>query len=277
MSIIARNKEKLKQLFLIENPVEQGVPKVLSIQIGPAFAAYCVTDRSGNRLEELGYYLTDCRDAESLEAFLSGRPAFGQSYYEVMLAYDFPESTLVPALEYRHEEAGSLAASLFGRAAAANTVAEAIRVKDMYNVYTVPQDIMDVMKNRFPAAKTRHQYSVLLEKAVPPEGDSILLDVRDSEFSLLLTRQGEVLLAQTYSYSSPEDVLYYLVRAASAFDMSREQCSLLVSGLIDQQSSLYKELYLYFIRISFREATWSHQEYPLHFFTTLNDIARCAS
>lgn len=267
----------MKQLFLIENPIEQAVPKVLSVQIGPAFAAYAVTDRAGNRLEELGYYLTDRWDAGSLEAFFAGRPAFEQSYYEVLVAYDFPESSLVPALEYRHEEAGNLAAGLFGRASAANTVAEAVRVKDLYNVYSVPQDIMEVVKSRFPAAKTRHQYSVLLEKAVSPGDDTILLDIRDSEFSLLLTRQGSILLAQTYSYSSPEDVLYYLVRAAQAFDVSREQCRLMVSGLIDQQSSLYKELYLYFIGISFRDATWSHREYPLHFFTTLNDIARCAS
>jgi hypothetical protein len=52
-----------------------------------------------------------------------------------------------------------------------------------------------------------------------------------------------------------------------------------LSGLIDKQSALYKELYQYFINIEFSEAGWNMAgtEYPAHFFTSLNDLAQCVS
>ncbi|MBL0129692.1 MAG: hypothetical protein IPP43_00005, partial [Chitinophagaceae bacterium] len=47
---------------------------------------------------------------------------------------------------------------------------------------------------------------------------------------------------------------------------------------IDKQSSLYKELYQYFIGVEFSDASWnSMREFPDHFFTSLNDLAKCVS
>jgi hypothetical protein len=49
--------------------------------------------------------------------------------------------------------------------------------------------------------------------------------------------------------------------------------------MIDQQSALYKELYQYFLHIEFRNASWTipADEYPAHFFTSLNELAQCVS
>ena len=59
--------------------------------------------------------------------------------------------------------------------------------------------------------------------------------------------------------------------------MSQYEVQLSISGLVDKDSALYKELYSYFINIEFRNANWTHADHPNHFFTHLNDIVKCAS
>ncbi|HNA96743.1 MAG TPA: DUF3822 domain-containing protein, partial [Chitinophagaceae bacterium] len=63
------------------------------------------------------------------------------------------------------------------------------------------------------------------------------------------------------------------------FSLSQQTVSVRLSGLIDKQSALYKDLYQYFREITFREAGWHtvEPEYPAHFFTSLNDLAPCVS
>jgi hypothetical protein len=49
---------------------------------------------------------------------------------------------------------------------------------------------------------------------------------------------------------------------------------------VAKESNLYRELDHYFLALSFREPDWSipgEQDYPPHFFTSLNDLSLCAS
>jgi hypothetical protein len=109
------------------------------------------------------------------------------------------------------------------------------------------------------------------------EEGNMYVDFRPDDFTVLLVKSSRLLLAQTYTYSTPEDVVYYLLKICAQLGLSQQELQLQVSGLIDSDSALYKELYQYFLNIEFRESGWQGNEYPAHFFTTLNDLARCAS
>ena len=110
------------------------------------------------------------------------------------------------------------------------------------------------------------------------EGGSMLIDFRKDDFTMVVTKGSEFLFAQTFDYSTPADVLYYLLKTCQQFSLSQQGLQLQLSGLIDKQSSLCNELYQYFINVEFREANWNvSNKYPAHFFTSLNDLAKCAS
>jgi hypothetical protein len=89
-------------------------------------------------------------------------------------------------------------------------------------------------------------------------------------------------MAQTFSYITPADVIYYLVKICHEFGFTQQAIRLAVSGLIEKESALYKELVHYFLNIRFREPSWQapvegEAQYPAHFFTSLNDLALCES
>jgi hypothetical protein len=112
--------------------------------------------------------------------------------------------------------------------------------------------------------------------------DRLLVNIHTDEFSFIAIKENKLLIAQTHLYASPEDICYYLLKTCHQFSLSQEQVLVSVSGLIEKESQLYRELYQFFIHVAFREPGWTlpatgEHDYPAHFFTTLNDLARCAS
>jgi len=105
----------------------------------------------------------------------------------------------------------------------------------------------------------------------------IKIDFGVDEFELVVVKQNKLLLIERFEYTTPNDVLYQLLKICNEYSLSQYETQLAVSGLVDKDSALYKELYSYFIKIDFNNATWSHADYPTHFFTVLNEIAKCAS
>ena len=90
---------------------------------------------------------------------------------------------------------------------------------------------------------------------------------------------GKLLISQHYNYTGHEDVLYYLLRTCQQYGLSQEMITLKVSGLIDKQSALYKELYQYFIHLELRDPGWQlpSNDIPAHYFTSLKDLFLCVS
>ena len=186
----------------------------------------------------------------------------------------------MPYKEFTDENAALLLKALFGVNEDSNITTEAIPEWQLYNVLAIPKDVADWIRNRFSSAKYVSQCAVSIKSAnTANAGGSMLVDFRTDDFSVMVTNQSKLLLAQTFSYSTPDDVVYYLLKVCQQFSLAQQEVQINLSGLIDKQSALYKELYQYFINVQFREAAWSipDNEYPAHFFTSLNDLARCAS
>ncbi|MBI5372294.1 MAG: DUF3822 family protein [Sphingobacteriales bacterium] len=268
----------MKELFTIENPAVPSVQQVLSLRLGNRHLGYAITNRTGEELYKLGYFRTEETDGAALAELLEQTPALKEAFYSVQVAYDFAGHSLLSSTGYRPEESGNMLKALFGINGNEAVITENIAEWQLYNVYAVPAELLHRVQQYFPAAQCRHQFSLAI-KQLQGAGDTavMLVDFRQDDFSILVTRQSRLLLAQTYAYSTPEDVLYYLLKAVDQLGLSQQELDLQVSGLIDRDSALFKEIVQYFIQVEFRESPWQGLEHPAHYFTSLNDLARCAS
>jgi hypothetical protein len=282
LSIIARIENSgVKQLFHIKaSGSEETAQQVLSLSIGEKHCGFAITDKTGDQLYELAYYCMDTPAANPLPGMIEKYPELDRSFYKVVISYDYPQSTLVPLQHYKQEDTGSLLKSLYGINSGSSVISESIAEWQVYNVYAVPQQLHDWVSRKFAAGSYWHQYTLLVKNMDTAQGgNQLLIDFRRDDFTLVAVSGNKLLLTQSFYYSTPEDVLYYLLKVCQEFGFSQQEVQVSVSGLIDKQSALYKELYQYFIHITFREAGWNitGSEYPAHFFTSLNDLARCAS
>ncbi len=269
----------MKQLFHIERGTADNMEQVLSLRLGEKHGSFTITNKQGNELYELTYCSVEEWKENSLTEFFAAYPALHNSFYQVLIVYDYPQNILIPSAIYNPGESQLLLRTMNGVLHGSHIISELISEWQLYNIYAVPDEVYKRVNQKFPAATSRHQYSLSVKKinAAGSEG-SMSVDFRQNDFTVIAGRQSRILLAQTFEYTTPEDVLYYLLKTCQQFSMSQKEVSLQLSGLIDKQSSLYKELYQYFINIGFREAVWNTgTDYPAHFFTSLNDLAQCAS
>ena len=253
--------------------------QVLSLRLGEKHGCFSITNKQGNELYELTYCSADEWDENSLADFFAAYPSMYNSFYQILIAYDYPQSILIPSAIYKPEESQFLLTTMHGFVAGSHIISELVSEWQLYNSYAVHHEVHKWVNQKFPAAISWHQYSIAVKKmnAANNEG-SLYVDFRTDEFTLLVTKDSRLMLAQSFAYSTPEDVAYYLLKTCQQFSLLQKEVSVQLSGLIDKQSSLYKEIYQYFINVEFREAGWNTgTDYPAHFFTSLNDLAQCAS
>lgn len=265
----------MKKVFEIIPPADgEVVQPVLYIRVGTGHFAYAVTDSGSGKISRLLYYTIEEGSTTELSGIAEHLSENGRPFYRTVICYDFPWHMLVPSAGFRYEDAGLLLQSF---PAESVTVTELISEWQVYNVYNIPRSIYEMFTHRFPAAKYLHQVNAGLRNTSAALHEGCLeVDIRHNDIFILATKGGKLLAAQTYEYSTPEDVLYHLLRICRQFSLSQDELRLSISGLVDRHSALYKELYQYFINLTFREAGWHLQsEYPLHFFTSLNDLVSC--
>ena len=271
----------LKRLFQVgNNGGWDSQDNILSIRVGPRHCGYAITDLQGTQVRSLGYYSLDQREANPVEELFSLHPELNDPFNKVLAAYDYPESALVPETKYSPEEAASSLETLYGVNGGSAIVSDHMTDHHIYNVYAIPLQMHEWMKKKFKAGNYWHQYTIGIRNIRhDADGGHLLVDFRPDDFTVIASRDNKVLLAQAFSYSTPEDILYYLLKICQQFGLSQQEVRLDLSGLIEKESALYKELYQYFIPVSFRQPGWEipETEFPTHFFTSLNDLARCAS
>lgn len=257
-----------------------GIQPVLNIRLGEQHLSCVVTDKASGQMNELSYWTTGEMNAVDLAALLEQQKEFTGPYYQVNICYDYPGSMMVPSVGFRQEDAGLLNNTLPVSGDTSLSITEWLAEWQLYNVYAAPKEIHELLMKRFPAAKFWHQATVGLKNIHSATEEGCLqADFRHHDFSLIAVRSGKLLLARSFEYSTPEDVLYYLLKTCRQFSLSQNEVLLELSGLVDRQSALYRELYQYFSQIRLRENDWKMKdgEFPAHFFTSLKDLSVCVS
>ena len=256
--------------------------KILSIRIGERHFGFAITSLNAVELFKLAWYTDTEMDEMALRDIHLKHPELRETYHHIFICYDYPQSVLVPLNHYKLEDAKLLLQSMFGISGKDAVVTEPLPGWQLHNIYAVPKEVYDWAYQYFPSGNYWHTYSIGIKNIVTTDFEgSLAADFRSDDFSLVVTRGAKVLLTQTFPYSTPADVVYYLLDTCRQFSFQQETVRLSLAGLIAKDSALYNELYQYFLHIRFRESEWrvpasEEQSYPAHFFTSLNDLAKCA-
>ena len=109
----------------------------------------------------------------------------------------------------------------------------------------------------------------------------MFIDFKTAEFSVVIIKSNKLLLAKTFSYATPDDVLYYLLKCCQQLNISQQTVRLSLSGLIEKDSAVYRELYKYFINLEFEslpadiKLAEALTEHPPHYFSSISKLAAC--
>lgn len=271
---------KLKQLFKIDTDRTQPGREQLCLRIGERHFAYSVTDLDSNSLVALAYYTSQQVEPEGMSSIFVSTPVLTGNFESIKVGYDHPYSVLTPVKFYDAEQSGRMLDTMFGKHEGLALLSEQVTEWQLRNEYAVSREVHEWLRRKYPSATFHHNYSVGI-RLPSTSSDRLLVDIHSDRFSMIAIKNNKLCIAQTFAYSTPADLLYHLLRVCEQFNLSQREVELSIAGLIEKDSALFRELHQYFLDVRFREPEWKFSneniEYPLHFFTPLNDLARCAS
>ncbi|HEY0751881.1 MAG TPA: DUF3822 family protein [Chitinophagaceae bacterium] len=263
----------MERLFSVVSE-EKKKEGVLLWEWGEHFCCSAWFDKNDNILHNLDYYSFQDLDPLSIESII--REVMPGNVKETIICSAFKEALLVPPRIFNINQSFP---DLIYPDAGGRLFNDMIAEWQVINQYNVPLVIYNSISNEVPNVSCLHSFTCSL-KVNNGMDAPIQLNVQfdTKQFRVLLKKEGKILLAQIYPYSVPLDVVYYLLKILQQHDLNQEDTHLIVSGLIEEDSALFKELYNYFLNMEIAKPgsiSLENNNYPAHFFTSIYNLAAC--
>ena len=224
---------------------------------------------------------TVASDSDDQAGFFRDNELLKERFSRVLIAYDSNESVLIPSPVYHSNDIQIHLQTLYGNDAQTSVVSESLPAWDLYNVYRLPTKLHNLLQVRFISGNSWHLYSVMLKNMRAGSSTCMFVDFKTDELSVLALNGSKLLLAQTFIYHTPEDILYHLLKVCQQLELSQQEVKVVLSGLIEKDSSVYRELYKYFIHLEFDvlhgqvKLAEQLKSNPEHYYSSISKLAAC--
>ncbi|MFT3827765.1 MAG: DUF3822 family protein [Chitinophagaceae bacterium] len=261
----------------------------LLMEVGEKTFNYVVYNRNSSQVLALRQYsldfIPDKSTHESLQEILKEDEWLQQSFREAFVIYNYADSNLLPE-RYFHIDMSKPATELvYGNARRGLMLSEKVQGWNLYNIYRIPRETHALLQQKFAAGKYWHYYTLFLTQQKNNNEDegkeSIHVIVAADQFVVAVFKEKKLALLQTYGYQTPDDVSFHLLAICSQLQLNPEEVKMYISGLIDEQSTLYLELLKYFLQLEWELAParlnlpQEFSQYPQHYFSPLMKMALC--
>ena len=217
--------------------------------------------------------------ADTIRHIIHKEHVLQQQFASCHIFYDGDETVLVPGQYFSEADKEKIAELMFGENSATVCFHENVKENGIKNVYRVPQKIHEAMTGAFPKSHFSHSSSSQLVK--DGEEDTLRCVVFHNNIKIILFKAGKLQVVSYAEYVSPSDVCYHLLNTCEQFGVQPETVLLVLSGMVDERSNLYIEIYRYFLHVSFwglpEGINIEHKldEQPHHFYSHLVSLAQC--
>lgn len=193
--------------------------------------------------------------------------------------YIFTEKVLIiPSAFFSEEKAGKISGCYTGEGSNEinlhclspfNTVLS-------YNINKVLYDFLSAGKHvsifpyAFSVLNAAYRNSVTKQKFT-----GMLLNILNGYIQVAVLKLGSLMLFNTFSYSSPDDLSYYIVYLFGLFELDKERDAVIISGIIEKNDERIRNLESFLRAIQFSRLetryiySYRFNEFPQHWFSNL--------
>ena len=124
-----------------------------------------------------------------------------------------------------------------------STITESVKDLPVVNIFSVHKKIEAVLSVQFPDAIVHHATSLQLDKSTGNDATFLYGIFYHNCIKVLLFDGTSLKVVQQFNYNTPVDAAYHLLNCCHQYNFQPAEISLVLSGMIDEQSKLYNELY----------------------------------
>lgn len=273
----------MKTLFEILPSDADNTNDTLILEVGHSLVSALIKDEDTPSFSAIAIYQLENADKNqisgAIQHILEEKDIFKLPIKKVRIVSAFHQSVLVPFSLSEKGLNSEIVDIIHGDLSSSPGVhSDLINEEGIYNVYKMPDLLWDVLTGEFGNFKLNHLYTSLL-RTISRESDKMHLVFYPGKIIIVVVKGGKCLLVNTFDYTVPGDVSYLLLNLCRQFELN--DIPLELSGLIEENSSLFKEIYKYFSVLTFanlpERCTYPDEmdNYPPHYFSHHFAIGLC--
>jgi hypothetical protein len=271
--VLCKKYALLKTLFAIGS--EKSGSDTLLLELGQDYCSYAFLNQGSKTFMQIRYMSYEAWEAEEKLSVILDQIK-DEKVDQVIVCSAYAQALLVPQKEFTNYSL----LDIFD-VPAQKHFHDGIDRWQLVNAYGLPSGIYEIIEERFSPSHYLHVYTPGLKLNNGfGAADQIEISFTTQHFRVLVKKNHQVHLAQTYAYRTPLDVVYFLLKICYEFGLDQTHVVLVVSGLIDKDSALYQELHNYFLNLNFSQEpsyTLPENEHPHYYFNSLYTVAECVS
>ena len=237
----------------------------------------------GVRMYHFNEHASGSEVAGHLRQLLNGPDFSGKVIY---VCLNQKESMLIPSAHFSHAQLPAMMNLVFGKddgSLRTDTIhqSEVLGGQLCYNAYRVHSEIISVLGKAVPGAVIHH--SSTLQLKCSRSSTSLCVIVYHHIMKLMLFDGNRLRFVQQFLYKTPSDAAYLLLNACHQHGLAPENVSLDLSGIIDKDSNLYREIIKYFLDVNLQavqegvELDEELDKVSSHYFSHLTNLVKCVS
>lgn len=254
--------------------------KDLICEISESGFAYFLQDYDTKFIQGLSVYHFDKINGidsltNTLQKIFDNDSTISGPFRKTTICYSFKESILIPESIHQFEAANESLTVVYGEMPASIVRSENIPGTKIHNIYRISEEVHQAITKYFPTAAVIHQYTALSH--TENEISAMTAIFYPNKIITKLIKEGALQIIQSYNYSCPEDVVYYMLNICHQFSV--EVVTLNLGGMIEKDSAMYDEIHKYFKQINFlalgADVAEGIKEFPAHYFGHLFLLSSC--
>ncbi len=262
----------------------------LALQVSDEWLYYSVRHDALNKYLALGHVPlvpgSPDDQAARLAQSVSKNEWLRQPYLSVSIILESPKSTLIPEALADNDKMGQYLR--FNHPVNDNEEILADRLPNLqaYNIYAYPAATIGQLKELWPAARLSHLISSLIEVLLirfkhAGGGDRVYANVRPHWIDMVYMLDDRLVFCNSFRYTSPEDLLYYVIFVYEQLKLNPEKVPLILMGEAERHSAATEQLseYLRFVGFIGRNEDFHYSAafdaIPEHCFYNLLNLPLC--
>tara|TARA_B100000508_G_scaffold140873_1_gene143972 strand:- start:691 stop:1560 length:870 start_codon:yes stop_codon:yes gene_type:complete len=224
-------------------------------QISDSDISYTLIDTSSNTfigLQECSWDNKLVHHAEPekyLSKVLSNLAFLPNSNQKSLFSINNDLYTIIPKSLFEKDQLENYLKLNFSAEKLENTIPHAQLVESIqaYIVYAIPTYLLKTIQQKFDHLKFSHHATSLIEMNLLRHSKKTMISInlKDGAFDIYCQNEGHFIYMNSFSYTSPEDVAYYLLYVMEQLELDRNSINISLYGQIEVNSQVYELLFTY--------------------------------
>lgn len=263
-----------QKLMAITNNISNiNINQEMSIQVSLSGLSFCILQKDINTITFLKHFpfekkLNPFQVLDKLKHVFNTENVFKGTFSNVYITHSNELSTLVPKPLFNDENLADYLKFNSKILKSDFITFDDITLNDSVNVYVPYVNINNFIYDTFGSFTYKHVSTVLIENILAIEKNSeelkMYVNVGSDHFEIVAIDKGDLLIYNTFEYSTKEDFIYYLLFTAEQLQLNPETFQLVFLGDIEKEDDLYKIVYKYIRHVKFgdRQDTYKYTIQP---------------